>query len=148
MKVRVECRDPEKRRIAKQATKLFLGRLLDYTANTEKLDVTVKFVPYKAVGGKDYHGWCEVLDSRPHNVFEITIANPLPEKVYLTTLAHECVHVYQFHTGLLSTGEVYGTWEGKRYHMQNLNYDLHPWEIDAHAQEPVLIAHYKDVFGG
>jgi len=133
VRVSVECKDPNKRRIAGQATKLFLGRLLDYTTNTHKLDVTVKFLPYKAIGGKGFHGWCEVLDNRPYNQFEITVANALTANAYLTTIAHECVHVCQFHTGLLSTGEVYGTWEGKRYHMENLNYSLHPWEIDAHA---------------
>lgn len=68
----------------------------------------------------------------------------------LSTLAHEMVHVKQYLNGELN--EEMTLWKGKKVDSDNMDYWIHPWEIEAHGVEQGLIYkfittnHLWDVF--
>ena len=98
---------------------------------------------------KDYvakegcYGICDVNDvekrGRPKS-FSLSVDGSMLIRHILTTVAHELVHVKQYATGELvyrnSTGESY--WHGEKID-DNLNYWLHPWEIEAAGWERNLV---------
>jgi hypothetical protein len=133
-----------KRAAETYAEKLFSPQML---AN---LDLTVRFVQ------KDHpdfgKGFCAVCfpqyeqdkTSRPR-IFEIVMANCLPTKFTLLTLAHEMVHMKQFAKGELFEfcykpgrmrfkGEQFNEdeWQGDKYWYS-------PWEIEAMGWEYPLV---------
>ena len=66
----------------------------------------------------------------------------------LRSLAHECVHISQWRTGMLkeSNSEVYTSyWNGKKYRTTYENYWDMPWEIDAYGREIGLVERFVEV---
>lgn len=107
---------------------------------------------------KDYvakegcYGICDVNDvekrGRPKS-FSLSVDGSMLIRHILTTIAHELVHVKQYATGELvyraSTGESY--WHGEKID-DNLNYWLHPWEIEAYGWERNLVQLWiEDTYG-
>lgn len=57
----------------------------------------------------------------------------------ITIIAHELIHLNQYHTGELVYKNNLLTWQGKEYNLQEISYNLRPWEDDAFQKETELV---------
>lgn len=78
---------------------------------------------------------------------DITLANDLSDKDFMTTLAHEMVHVKQLAMGELVIDEdtLDLSWY-KKTKTDNPSYWETPWEIEAEALENDLYEKWKTIF--
>jgi len=87
------------------------------------------------------YGYCSVqdCDSRPRS-FLIEIHNFLTIEDYIKTLLHELWHVNQHVKGALRDKRGVRCW--KNIKCPDLDYEIQPWEIEAHLMEEVLYLNY------
>jgi hypothetical protein len=97
---------------------------------------------------RDY-GMCVCIDDmtnahgKPRG-FEIALKSTLDEKMMMTTLAHELVHVQQYATGRLA--DDHRKWCASKM-KDDINYEDQPWEIEANMMEAILLDKYKEQYG-
>ena len=87
-------------------------------------------------------GYCGVLGStyRPRE-FIIEIDHRLKYEPYVTTLLHECQHIYQHCKGYLKIKGNKHLWKGKS--VDDLEYSKQDHEIEAEYMEKVLFDQYS-----
>ena len=73
--------------------------------------------------------------------FEIEIARNQIGRELLMTLAHEMVHIKQYAYGELN--EEMTKWQGLRVCAGTIEYDEHPWEIEAETKAEELCNEYE-----
>ena len=81
----------------------------------------------------DCEGLCEAIDKRHYAVDVALWGN------WLSTLAHEMVHVKQFARGELSTDMT--QWKSRR-HCGNIDYENQPWEREARRLQGRMLEDY------
>lgn len=92
--------------------------------------------------------WCTWEDDnhRPRE-FTIMMDARMGEKMLLTTLAHEMIHVKQYAKGelkdMLSAPSI-SRFRGKLYDFNNIDYMKLPWEKEAHNNEFQLYEELKE----
>lgn len=106
---------------------------LYYFEDELKLDeydyVTVKVKVKKDI---DVFGYCsidEVDEDDVVHTIEMEIQTGQSDDELIHTIAHEMVHVRQYVTGELSAE--LDVWRGKEIDSDNMDYEEHPWEIEA-----------------
>ena len=115
-----------------------------------KLSIRINIKP-DYVAGHGLYGLCDINDwesrGRPRR-YSISVDGSMLTRPLLTTVAHELVHVKQYATGDLTfntkTGDNY--WHGKLVD-EDMNYWLHPWEIEAFGWERNLVELFIDENG-
>lgn len=77
--------------------------------------------------------------------FSLHLDRDMSAKSIMTTLAHEMVHVKQYAKGelkcLLRCSSLH-RWKGVLVDDRTIDYDKHPWEVEAYALEGKLIEEY------
>jgi hypothetical protein len=126
----------QKRRKSLQAIKLFRNFLFE---NRKRLDRNLT-IRLSFQNCEDAYGICDPHDvnKRPREFTIIINRNLIDEKLIISTVAHEMVHVWQYATGKLRNYEspVY-KYEDEFYHA-DMRYRDMPWEIEARKLEKVL----------
>jgi hypothetical protein len=91
-------------------------------------------------------GWCSVQDCnwRPRD-FLIELQSGLKEEQYFTTLFHELYHCYQHIRGDLRDKRGIRCWKG--IDCSQLDYENHPWELEAYQKEQELYEDYIKSLG-
>jgi hypothetical protein len=84
------------------------------------------------------------FDYNNHREFEILINRNLTKTNQIRTIAHEMVHLRQYAVGDLKQykNEKY-KWLGRKMIMTEEDYDIMPWEIQAHLAENIMLAQYR-----
>jgi len=112
------------------AKQLGIGRL--------KLDIQVRLhdgVMLKSIAeARDSEGLCEPIDNRTFIIDVATWGD------WLTTLAHEMVHVKQFARGELDFAMCY--WKSSRV-SENMEYWIQPWEKEARRLQHKLALNFS-----
>lgn len=112
-------------------------------------DIELEIVLVKNMSEK---GNCEVLDHEEiyPTLFRIELKkDKIDEQV--TTLAHEMVHMKQYHTNELRelTEKDTYLWHDKVVNMSSVDYHDYPWEIEAYGKEVGLnFKYYKKLSVG
>jgi len=132
----------------KNHVKLLVNHVLQGYLHTNKLrhmELTISCKKDFDLGGEaEPQDWTDRY--RP-NHFKITV-NPdmfLNMKELMTTIAHECVHVYQYAAKKLRNGANGSVWEGKVWdyadpkHAGMDPYWETPWEVEAYGMEQALL---------
>lgn len=124
------------------ACRFFLQELL-HPKTIENLVIHIKM--FKRMDEKGFTIWLDKPD-KPR-AFDIALSPKYKRKTTLLTLAHECVHVYQFATGLLKdqTTRSNMRWAKKELDHEKIDYYDAPWEIEAYGREWGLYQKYMDV---
>lgn len=124
------------------ATKWMIDHLLgSRLAKNLQIDVNIKRL-------RNMRGECTWSDShhRPRS-FTISVSSTLRYESFLTTLAHELIHVKQYVKGELKDYVKYPgacKWKSKRIHY-DYDYYTHPtfpWEIEAYGYQSALYCKY------
>ena len=134
-----------------QAVEFFLDELLKRCTIAYKLNVLVTLrngVLIDRDDGSQNVGLVEETEIKGETWYKIDLSNDLSFLELLSTLAHECVHMVQFATGRLKSGDSW-VWDGvdygDAYEGDGVDKDL-PWEYDAYTKESELckkfIKHY------
>ena len=103
--------------------------------------VTVKVKVTKEI---DVYGYCHIdsyddEDNVIDLIMEVQTGQSNDEIIH--TLAHEMVHVKQYVNGELN--ESLDVWKGKEIDPDSIDYDDHPWEIEAEKLGDELYEAYK-----
>ena len=82
------------------------------------------------------HGDCDYIDceNRYPREFHIRVYTGLSRRDFIATIIHEMTHVKQYARGELrdlTTKINLCYWKGKRIDRMKVDYDKHPWEIEA-----------------
>lgn len=104
-------------------------------------------VEHKNLKKEKVLGYCGILGStyRPRE-FLIEIDSRLGYGSYVTTLLHECQHIYQHCKGHLKIKGNKQLWKGKD--ISSLPYDVQEHEIEANYMENVLFLEYTKYLEG
>lgn len=89
-------------------------------------------VRVKVTSKIDVYGYCHIDEyDDDDNVAELImeVQTGQTRKEIIHTLAHEMVHVKQYVKGELN--DALDVWRGKDIDSDNMDYDDHPWEIEA-----------------
>lgn len=102
-------------------------------------------VRVKVTKNIDVFGYCSIDEIDEDNcahtiIMEIQTGQDKFEIIH--TLAHEMVHVSQYVTGQLSAD--LNVWKGEEIDSDSLNYEEHPWEIEAEEIGNELYEAWKD----
>lgn len=90
---------------------------------------------------KDEVSWGYMECLSPYS-YVITLDADLDEVTQLQTLAHEMVHVKQFHRGELSERGPVFKWKGSVVDPKKVEYDDFPWEIEAEEMQQTLYSKF------
>ena len=88
----------------------------------------------------DAYGYCHSISNRE---FEIEIDKKLKEYDFISTVAHEMVHVWQYATKQLTQKGCREFWKGKDY--TKTSYSKQPWERQALRMEKQLLKEFKKI---
>jgi len=102
----------------------------------EKLDLLDRFndviVKVTVTSNIDVYGYCciEQYDEND-DVYELSmdVQKGQTNSEIIHTLAHEMVHIHQYVTKKLNDDLT--VWKGKKIDSDNIDYEDHPWEIEA-----------------
>lgn len=104
-------------------------------------------VEHKNLKQEGFWGYCGIVDSTYRaRVFLIEIDPNLRYKSYVTTLLHECQHIYQHCKGHLKIKGNKQLWKGKD--LSSTPYDVQEHEIEANYMENVLFLEYTEYLEG
>jgi hypothetical protein len=151
MKVKVtNCPDKDFKPYVEKAVTFFAEQLITNTRIRNNCHTTVRFnSALKDFGSAVVAG----TNSRKQpRTFIIEVHPGIQVRNILSTLAHEMVHIKQFIYG--ETNDQLSVWKGKRVNSEQMDYWIHPWEIDAHGREVGLSTKFAvaeklwDVFDG
>jgi len=99
---------------------------------TLEIDVTLKNI-------KEADGYCYSITTRE---FDLEIDKKLSEEMFISTIAHEMVHVWQYATKQLTQKYNKEFWKGNDY--TDTPYHDVPWEKQALLMEVDLLKQYKE----
>ena len=83
--------------------------------------------------------WTADCDHRPRD-FEIELQSGMSPDLYIATLLHELLHLYQHVQGTLRDKRGKRFWRGVDH--SKTNYDDQPWEKEAYRMEKDLVDDY------
>jgi len=131
----------ETRAELERAARFFANCLLpDYSIPDIELEIVL------TEKWKNEKGNCEVLDfdEKVPTLFVIEIVDDKIEE-QIETLAHEMVHLKQYHRGELRDGKDIHEfkWNRTRMNVKNIDYHDLPWEIEAYGREVGLVYKYN-----
>ena len=86
----------------------------------------------------DADGYCNSDNNRE---FELEIDKKLKDNDFISTVAHEMVHVWQYATRQLTQRGCRELWRGKDY--TDASYSKKPWERQAVRMEKQLLQDFK-----
>lgn len=89
------------------------------------------------------YGFASIVDYNTRNKprkFLIEMHPQLGSRRILSTLSHEMVHIKQYIEG--ETNDQLSTWRGKKINPDEVDYWIHPWEIDAYGREAGLLTKF------
>lgn len=136
----------EQRKMCRDLVRFSLPQLMK-KALINKLSIRIN-IKDDYVAREGMYGVCDINDyesrGRPKR-YTINVDGSMLTRPLLTTVAHELVHVKQYATGELSfntrTGDSF--WKDKLID-EDMNYWLHPWEIEAFGWERNLVELWID----
>lgn len=132
-RVRIYGASPHKEEVRKAVT-FFLKELIP---NKRKYDITI-ILKKGLIEEEESFGECWKTDTHNYN---IRLDAEMKQEGLLKTLAHECVHVKQFSSGILKFKNKFDMWGDKVYY-RNAKYETLPWEIEATKLESILYINY------
>jgi hypothetical protein len=139
MKLRiVNCPDEDFKPYVERATHFFAKELITNKKIRNNCFVKIKF-DNKI---KDY-GSCLVEEYNTRNQpreFLIEIHPGIGARCIIETIAHEMVHVKQHINN--ETNDDLSHWLGRKINSDEIDYWIHPWEIDAHGREIGLVTKF------
>lgn len=139
------CKDKEMRTTLRKAANFYIQKLMP---RKRRLSIRIMLTPDLLKIDK-MSGSCKAEDFPTSNrcyEFTIQIEKNLNILDMCSILAHEMTHVKQYAIGELSYDHKHpeiSIWKGKRYDDDKVNYDDHPWEIDAVKHEVSLLEELK-----
>ena len=101
----------------------------------EGIDITVAPLSEKARenfrnSGGDLHAHLREKDGK-YYLFIL----PSSKEQSITIISHELIHLTQYHTKKLIYENGVITWEGRQYGVEEINYNIRPWEEEAFQLE-------------
>lgn len=139
MNIRVlNCPDQDFKPYVVRAAQFFAKELIPNTRIRNNCHTTIRFdaklLNYGSCGAEGYN-----TKNEPRE-FLIEIHPGIGAHGILEAVAHEMVHVKQliYH----ETNDELSMWRGKKIDSDNMDYWLHPWEIDAHGRECGLLTKF------
>ena len=95
-------------------------------------DYEYVLVKVKVTKNIDVYGYCNIEHyDEEDNVIELAmeVQTGQTQSDTIHTLAHEMVHIRQYVTGKLN--DDMSMWNGEKIDSDSIDYDEHPWEIEA-----------------
>ena len=139
MKLRIyNCPDEDFKPYVERAVRFFAGELITNKNLRNNCSIKIRFDDKM----KDY-GSCFVEDYNTRNQprhFTIEVHPGIGARNIIETLAHEMVHVKQHIYN--ETNDQLSHWLGRKIDSDEIDYWIHPWEIDAHGREIGLITKF------
>jgi hypothetical protein len=131
---------PQRQKI-RRAADFFMSQLLT-SRKASNTDVVISIK--KSIGAE---GFCSVHEDEENNYspkqFQIDLESRKNIKEFLSTLAHEMVHMRQFRNQELGYRENYTRFRGRAYKL-SMPYDKQPWEKEAYKLEKVLVKKFEE----
>jgi hypothetical protein len=134
----LNCPDKDFKFYVKDSVLFYAEQLIPSKRLRNNVHLTVKFNEKL-----DFWGLASIEDYNASNKprqFLIEMHPWIGAKSIIKTLAHEMVHIKQFVNG--ETNETLSKWKGTPIDSDNLDYYLHPWEMEAYSLEPGLFTKY------
>tara|TARA_Y100001973_G_C5158404_1_gene312151 strand:- start:721 stop:1134 length:414 start_codon:yes stop_codon:yes gene_type:complete len=128
--ITVEGSNKKRRLLAEEVVSFCIQKLIP---RIRTLDVEVSLTNID-----DADGYCHSMNKRE---FELEIEKKLKENDFISTVAHEMVHVWQYATGQLSQKGCKEFWRGRDY--TKTSYSKQPWERQAMRMEKQLLKEFK-----
>jgi len=128
--ITVEGSNKKRRLLAEEVVSFCIQKLIP---RIRTLDVEVSLTNID-----DADGYCHSMNKRE---FELEIEKKLKENDFISTVAHEMVHVWQYATGQLSQRGCKEFWRGRDY--TKTSYSKQPWERQAMRMEKQLLKEFK-----
>lgn len=128
--ITVEGSNKKRRLLAEEVVSFCIQKLIP---RIRTLDVEVSLTNID-----DADGYCHSMNKRE---FELEIEKKLKENDFISTVAHEMVHVWQYATGQLSQKGCKEFWRGREY--TKTSYSKQPWERQAMRMEKQLLKEFK-----
>ena len=128
--ITVEGSNKKRRLLAEEVVSFCIQKLIP---RIRTLDVEVSLTNID-----DADGYCHSMNKRE---FELEIDKKLKENDFISTVAHEMVHVWQYATGQLSQKGCKEFWRGREY--TKTSYSKQPWERQAMRMEKQLLKEFK-----
>tara|TARA_R100001591_G_scaffold83826_1_gene90261 strand:+ start:276 stop:689 length:414 start_codon:yes stop_codon:yes gene_type:complete len=128
--ITVEGSNKKRRLLAEEVVSFCIQKLIP---RIRTLDVEVSLTNID-----DADGYCHSMNKRE---FELEIDKKLKENDFISTVAHEMVHVWQYATGQLSQKGCKEFWRGRDY--TKTSYSKQPWERQAMRMEKQLLKEFK-----
>ena len=128
--ITVEGSNKKRRLLAEEVVSFCIQKLIP---RIRTLDVEVSLTNID-----DADGYCHSMNKRE---FELEIDKKLKENDFISTVAHEMVHVWQYATGQLSQRGCKEFWRGRDY--TKTSYSKQPWERQAMRMEKQLLKEFK-----
>lgn len=124
------------RKTVRRAVDFFMSQLLTpRVASNTSVTISVK----KDIGAD---GYCSIHDDEDDvyspKSFQIDVQSSKDFKEFLSTIAHEMVHMRQFRTRELKYRENHTNFRGRAYKLST-PYTKQPWETEAYKLEKVLV---------
>jgi hypothetical protein len=139
MKLRIlNCPDKAFKPYLYRAAQFFARELITNTRIRNNCITTIKFdSKLETFGAADIVGYNSRKKARE---FLIEVHPGIGARTIMETLAHEMVHVKQYAYGELD--DCLSVWRGDFIDSDNLDYWIHPWEIEAHGRELGLVTKF------
>lgn len=134
----LNCPDKDFKFYVKDSVLFYAEQLIPSKRLRNNMYLTVKFNDKLNVWG--FASIEEYNASNKPREFLIEMHPWIGAKNIIKTLAHEMVHIKQFVNG--ETNETLSKWKGTPIDSDNLDYYLHPWEMEAYSLEPGLFTKY------
>lgn len=134
----VNCPDEDFKPYVERAVHFFAKELVPNTKVRNNCSVKIKFDDKI----KDY-GSCLVENYNTRKEprgFLIEVHPGISARHIIETIAHEMVHVKQHINH--ETNDDLSHWLGRKINSDELDYWIHPWEIDAHGREIGLVTKF------
>ena len=139
MKLRIlNCPDKAFKPYLYRAAQFFARELIQNTRIRNNCTCTIKFDrTLETFGAASIEGYNTRRKARD---FLMEIHPGLGARTIMETLAHEMVHIKQYAYGELD--DCLSVWRGEYVDSDNLDYWIHPWEIEAHGRELGLVTKF------
>ena len=148
MNLFVEGGTAKQRSLIEKAAAFFLNNLLQKKSDEDfEIVIALRRDLFKRNGTKADCCIDNDDDSRMPTVFEIRIDSRMNNQALLRSLAHECVHISQWRTGMLRESKsefCTSYWNGKKYRTAQEDYWDMPWEVDAYGREIGLVERFVE----
>jgi len=134
----LNCPDREFKPFIKDAVNYFASELITNKRIRNNCHLTIRFDAKLENYGTAFVEECN--SKNQPRVFKIELHPGIGVRNIFSTLAHEMVHVKQYLNDELN--EEMTLWKGKKVDSDNMDYWIHPWEIEASGIEVGLLYKY------